>query len=253
MLPSGAFIVRGTVREANGKPARNAIVRAYDQDLRKKQLLGKTVTNAEGRYNISYNSLKFQRAEKTNADLLVVVLTAKGKELALSNVLFNAPIEAIIDLTLPTDGKILSEYELLFEAILPLLDGQGKGNTNLKVSELQEKDIVFLSKETGQPGERIAFLLASVKANLETGETELPLIGTHAAQQGCSTIPVEAFYGWFRQGSPQDCSLLFQHAVKELMDSLAQAVTQLYIPSLSPEQLKTIEDFLHQMWIKRQR
>jgi hypothetical protein len=38
----------------------------------------------------------------------VVAVDAKGKELVLSEILFNAPSEATIDLTLPLDGKTLS-------------------------------------------------------------------------------------------------------------------------------------------------
>ena len=237
MLPSVTFVVRGTVREANGKPARNTIVRAYDQDLRKNQLLGKAATDSEGQYKISYNSLKFQRAEKTSADLFVVVVNAKGKELVSSGVFFNAPVEAIIDLTLLTNGKTLSEFELLLEAILPLLIGQGKGNTDLKITELEEKDIVFLSKETGQPGERIGFLLAAVKANLETGETGLPLIGTHVAPSVAGTIPVEAFYGWFRQGLPGNLSGLRQQTPGALRKSLLSAIRELIVPFIDTKQV----------------
>lgn len=109
---SGALVVRGTVREAGGKPAQNAFVRAYDQDLRKKQLLGKATTDAAGHYSIAYTSRKFLRAEKGRADLRVVVVSAKGKELVSSVVIFNVPSETSIDLTLPPDGQTLSEFEL---------------------------------------------------------------------------------------------------------------------------------------------
>jgi hypothetical protein len=160
------FVVSGTVRRSDDQPAAGALIRAYDQDLRKKQLLGKATADAKGHYSISYTSRKFLVAEKTGADLYVVVVNAQHKELVSSEVLFNAPVEAVVDLTLPPDGQTLSEFELLLADILPLLAGQGKGGANLKIAELEEKDIAFLSRESGQPQERIAFLLAAVKAVL---------------------------------------------------------------------------------------
>jgi hypothetical protein len=102
------FAVSGTIRYSDDRPAAGALVHVFDQDLRKKQLLGKAVTDDAGHYSISYTSRKFLRAEKTSAGLCVVAVDAKGKELVSSEVLFNAPSEATIDLTLPVDRKTLS-------------------------------------------------------------------------------------------------------------------------------------------------
>jgi 5-hydroxyisourate hydrolase-like protein (transthyretin family) len=223
-IPSGALVVRGTVCEASGKPAQNARVRAYDQDLRKKQLLGKAVTNAEGRYTISYTSRKFLRAEKGRADLCVVVVNAKGKELVSSMVIFDAPSEASIDLTLPPDGKTLSEYERLLEAILPLL-------ADLKISELEDKDISFLSQESGQPSEHIAFLLAAVRAAKTVSGSQGLASRAHAFGPRGSTIPVESFYGWFRQGLPTDLDELLNQDVDILLRALDASLRANIIPA----------------------
>lgn len=205
------YVVSGSVVNADSTPAVGLTIVCYDQDLRKKQLLGKAVTDAEGRYEISYTSRKFQLAEKDSADLHVVVVDAKGKELVSSGVIFNAPAETIINLTLPSDGKTLSEFDLLLDAILPLLAGQGKGDADLKITELEEKDIIFLNQESGQPSERIAFLLAAVKASVATGESAQTSIATHVIPSGVSKIPVEAFYGWFRKNLPADLNKLWRN------------------------------------------
>lgn len=168
------FTVSGTIRRGDGRPAAGALVRAYDQDLRKKQLLGKTTTDAAGHYSIAYTSRKFLRAEKTSADLYVVVVDAQGKELLSSGVLFNAPSDAVVDLTLPPDGHTLSEFELLLADILPLLTGQGKGGADLKISELEKKDIAFLGRESGQPQQHIAFLVQAFRVTLELLEQGKP-------------------------------------------------------------------------------
>ncbi len=231
-----SFTVSGTIRRGDGRPAVGALVRAYDQDLRKKQLLGKTTTDAAGHYSIAYTSRKFLRAEKTSADLYVVVVNAKAKELASSVVIFDAPVEATVDLTLPPDGQTLSEFELLLEAILPLLTGQGKAGVDLRITELEEQDIAFLARESGQPQERIAFLLAAAKAVTAASGSGLPPIATHVVPPGTSTIPVEAFYGWFRDGQPQQFSELIRQSTDDLMASMERAIAQAYIPAFNQSQ-----------------
>jgi len=232
-IPSGALVVRGTVCEASGMPAQGARVRAYDQDLRKKQLVGKAVTDAEGRYTISYTSRKFLRAEKGRADLFVVVVNAKGKELGSSMVIFDAPSEASIDLTLPPEGKILSEYEIVFEAILPLLVGQGKAGADLKISELEEEDIAFLSQESGQPSEHIAFLVAAFRAAARVSGSHALARRAHAVGLRGSTITVEAFYGWFRQGLATDLDELLNLGVDVLRRFLDASLRANIIPAAS--------------------
>lgn len=237
---AGALVVRGTVREASGKPAKNARVRTYGQDLRKKQLLGKAVTDAEGRYKISYTFRKFLSAEKGRADLLVVVVDAKGKELVSSEVLFNVPSEASIDLTLPPNGKTLSEFELLLKAILPLIAGQGKGGADLNITELEEKDIDFLSQESGQPQEHIGSLLAAIRAAEAVSRSQRLAIGTNAVGSRGSTIPVGAFYGWFRQGLPTDLDELFDQGVDMLRRTLDASLRANIIPAALGDALDSI-------------
>jgi hypothetical protein len=40
--------VRGIVRDASGSPLPGVVVRAYDRDLRRRELLGEAQTNEEG-------------------------------------------------------------------------------------------------------------------------------------------------------------------------------------------------------------
>lgn len=71
---SASFVVCGQVRFADG-----TLVRAYDKDLRSKELLGKpkpVITNTEGRYELTYTAGQFSQVEKGNADLLVEATTA---------------------------------------------------------------------------------------------------------------------------------------------------------------------------------
>lgn len=247
----GPFVVSGAVRHSDGRPATGALIRAYDQDLRKKQVLGKATSDAAGHYSISYTSRKFLRAEKTSADLCVVVVNAKGKELASSEVLFNAPSEATIDLTLPPDGQTLSEFELLLEDILPLLAGQGNGGANLKIAELEEKDIAFLSRESGQPKERITFLLAAANAALATPPSSGVKVKSYVSKSQGPAIPVEAFYGWFRQGLPADLDKLLNQSEDMLRRALDASLRANIIPAALGDALDYILARLQQLAAER--
>ena len=137
------FVVQGTVRGANQKPVRGALVRAYDKDLRQEQLLGEAKTDEQGAYRISYTAAQFRRAEKQRADLLVRVYApeAPGLLLATSDLVFNAEPRQTVDLIVE---QRYSRYELDMAAIEPLRE-------NVAVAELSQQDVAFLARETGVP------------------------------------------------------------------------------------------------------
>ena len=158
-LPTQQYVVQGTVRDASGKPLHNIVVRAYDQDLRRRQKLGEGSSDREGRYRIAYSQSAFCKAEKDGADLVAVVFDAADVELSRSSVLFNAPSSATVDLTIPAEvlrpSPLFDKIGLVLE---PLLDG-------LRVEELEEdnehQDLSFLVGETGFEKPNLArFVLA---------------------------------------------------------------------------------------------
>src|SRR5262245_1862556 len=64
-----AFTVRGQIRQTDGNPLGEGQVKALDADLRSPQELGTTKWDAEGRFEITYTTERFARAEKRSADL----------------------------------------------------------------------------------------------------------------------------------------------------------------------------------------
>ena len=141
------FTVKGRVRLFDGSPAAGIQVSAFDRDLRDEQELGQSQTDKQGFYQIGYTAGQFLKAERGNADLVVKAFAANGSLLATSPVLFNAPVVAETNLTVPAE---LFQPPTLFEKIareLPPLTG------DLKVEELEEdkehQDLSFLSGETG--------------------------------------------------------------------------------------------------------
>src|SRR5690349_18085455 len=96
--------VSGTIRLADGSPAAGLAVAAVDRDLRSEQPLGQTTTGQDGSYAIHYGSAFAYRSERSTADVVVRVHGADGAVLASSPTLFNAPVAAVIDLTIPAQA-----------------------------------------------------------------------------------------------------------------------------------------------------
>lgn len=153
------YIVKGIVRLSDGFPAAGLQVSAFDKDLRSEQMLGKSQTDKLGSYRIPYLSSQFIKAEKGSADLVIKVFASDDTMLAVSPVLFNAPSEAEVDITIPAEAQQPPTlFEKINQAIAPLLE-------DLKVDDLEEnqdqQDISFLSGETGFKKEDLArFVLA---------------------------------------------------------------------------------------------
>ncbi|HEV8714044.1 MAG TPA: hypothetical protein VGX03_14615, partial [Candidatus Binatia bacterium] len=159
--PAGqpAYEVKGTVRLADGFPARGVMVRAFDRDLRVEHPLGQYQTNNKGFYAIPYSARQFRKREKDSADLVVKAFAADGSLLAASPVLFNAPQVAEIDVAIPAEAlQPPTLFEKVGRTLEPLLDG-------FTVAELEEdkehQDLSFLAGETSFERQTLArFVLA---------------------------------------------------------------------------------------------
>ncbi|HUG67047.1 MAG TPA: neuraminidase-like domain-containing protein [Pirellulaceae bacterium] len=142
--PRRAF---GVVRDAEDQALLGVMVRAYDRDLRSEQPLGKSSTDKQGAYEVRYFARQFRKREKDAADLVVKAFAESGDLLVASDVWFNAPMEAEVNLTVPADVvEPSSLFERVGRAVRPLLG-------NVKVEDLDEherhQDVSFLSGETG--------------------------------------------------------------------------------------------------------
>ncbi|TET67941.1 MAG: hypothetical protein E3J56_12115 [Candidatus Aminicenantes bacterium] len=155
------YVISGFIRHAEGSPCSNLKVKAYVRDLRSEEFLGEMNTEKNGHYKIFYSQSQFKKAEKRNADLIIRVFDAKNDLLVESDVLFNAPDKAKIDLMIPTNKyKLPSEYARISEEITPLLDG-------MPIKDLEEddkhQDVGFISGETNLLREHIEYYILAHK------------------------------------------------------------------------------------------
>ena len=66
--------VLGIVREKeSGEPVAGLIVHAYDKDIVKSDLLGKTQTGSDGKFLIEYDSVDFQELLDRNPDIYIEI------------------------------------------------------------------------------------------------------------------------------------------------------------------------------------
>ncbi len=162
--------VKGRVTYANGEPFVKGKVAASDRDLRDEQSLGECTLDEAGGYEIFYSRKQFRRREKGAADLIVRVFDNKGTELIASQILFNAPTTAQIDLTVPADKLAPpSLFERINAAFDPLL-------ASLKIEDLEEdqqhQDVSFLSGETRIEKNDIARFIIAHKLALQAIQPE---------------------------------------------------------------------------------
>ncbi len=208
------------MRHANGRPFASRLVCAVDVDLRSEESLGETETNADGRYVISYSPSQFRRAEKTRADLRVRAFDPEGQEVASSAIIFNAEVEETVDLVVGDEVyRGLSEYEQLVSELTPLLH-------DFALDELTEddehQDVTFLSGETGQDPESIAFLILAHRLFQETH------------------VPAEVFYGMFRQGLPTQLPALLVQSPDVQRQALVRSAEDNIIPLLFADEADTV-------------
>lgn len=144
--PAPTHLVQGRVSYADGVPAAELEVTAFDEDLRSRQKLGVAKTALDGRYAIAYHAKSFRRWEAVGPDLRLRV-TGPNKLRVWSETKFNAPTSATLDLTiLEGEAKSPPLFDRIRAAVKPAL---GK----IVVAELEEdsehQDLTFLAGETG--------------------------------------------------------------------------------------------------------
>jgi len=167
------YIVQGTVKDGNARALAGLLVKAYDRDLRSESVLGESLTDAKGSYQIKYTPESFLSKEKKTVDLFLRVFAPGGTlvfETGFDRIIFNASDHETIDISISTlitpDGN---EFDRITGETSNLLPGG-------KFSELEEndknRDISFLSKKTGIAAEKLEHLAVAHRMALESKRIE---------------------------------------------------------------------------------
>ena len=226
------FSVQGQVTLPGGGAAVGYIVRAVDRDLRSLQPLGTdALTDTNGHYEIRYSSAQFAAADHGGADLVVRVFAAdrggKDRLLVESATMFNAAEAAEINLQIPDTSVQRSEFKLHVNAIVPLLAGQDDDGTAVPIAALKDPDISFLAADTGIERQHIAWLATAFRYSARTAA---PDPERHVAQAEGS-VAAALFYGWFREGLPDDWEQLIEQSIGVLRTAALAAIEHDIIPA----------------------
>ena len=135
-------IVRGAIRQTDGFPLPDVIVRAFDRDMRTETLLGQAVADTQGFYEIAYTTGQLRRPEKARADLIIRAFepegNGKGHEIAVSGIVFNVSPQQSVDLEVELEKfRGPSEYERYLVELQPLIE-------SVPTHELTKEDLHFL-------------------------------------------------------------------------------------------------------------
>ena len=245
--PAGAFTVIGIVKLANGERAGGLLVRAYDRDLRSRELLGEVTTKTDGSYHIQYSPDDFKKAEKNRADLELSVYNEVGiplqAEFSREGTIFNAKQKEEVNLTiLETEPAYPSEYERLVTMLNPLLDGA-------TLASLSDEEINFLIHESE---------IEEFEEEFPAGPDSILFLVQSLALSGDTNIPAQAFYGWARLKTGlisddgqnivfPDLNKLLENSNKKLIKILQSSITDSIIPKRLEDQLERIADFLNRL------
>ena len=156
-------LVLGRVVDRLNRPLSNLIVQAYDRDMRGEELLGESITDREGKYEIAWSHSQLSGRGKKEADIVIKVFTREKKTLLyasdMDRIRFNASPREEINITIETaiEPEVV-EYDYILKQVTYLA---GK----VAITDLQEskehRDITFLSKEAEIPTEKIEHLVVA--------------------------------------------------------------------------------------------
>lgn len=245
------FVVRGSVKDSNGKPQPGYIIRAYDKDLRNEQLLGKeALTDEYGNYSIEYKSADFANAdaESPAPDLLVRLFTEdRERVLEESPIRFNAGRVEIVDFIIRVAG--ISEWEKLCKAIEPLLKGQGKsqisshlypsaGQFDLPPYEITEEDIDFIRQDAQLSEPEIRAWVASAKMVREADQS---LNEEHIKEKTTvGEFGWPFFYAMIRGGLPDNLKSFLATDPSNWSQVWKVAVSANHVPAIEDKDIKRL-------------
>ncbi len=179
------FKVSGKAFNQFGQPINEKTVMAFDVDLRGAaiyntvdnlqklqesngfELLGRSVTDDSGQYEITFTAESFQRAEKGLADVIAYLIEGQmivGRSVLATkkDYIGGTELQNLHIFATGNVGSIKSEYSRLMEALRTILQ-----ESNLGLNQLDEStdQIRFLATETEQAEDRITLLVKAAKIN----------------------------------------------------------------------------------------
>ncbi len=163
-------LVLGRVTDKLNRSLAGLIVHAYDRDMRTEEFLGESLTNKDGKYEITWLHSQLSGKGRKEADLVMKVLTSEKRTLlfvsTMDDIRFNASVREEINIVIEHNIEPeIVEFDYVLKEVSFL--GGKVAITDLQENE-QHRDITFLSKETGIPAAKIEHLIVAHRLSAES-------------------------------------------------------------------------------------
>ena len=230
-VAEASFAVSGRVSSPSNAGVGGLTVTLVDKNVGGDVPVGTATTDARGGYAAGFVIALpvLAQRRKTAPDLQARVSSGTGF-LAASEVIYNAPASITLDVALPANAALPSEYETLIAA---LANSYGGSLTALQENDARQ-DISYLANKTGWDARAVA--LASLAAQF--GQlVPTPPAGTAPIAVPVPVIRPEFYYALFRAGLPASADTLYQADAKSVTAVWTQAVAQGVIPAALAAQI----------------
>ena len=192
--------VSGRIINGNNKPLSGLSITVFDIDLRSRQTLGTTTSDANGYFELSYDKRDYDSIEKNAADIQLDVALTAGT-IVTSETYYGTDgqyVEFVIEDEEST--AYTSEYQELATKITSLLD------TGITLDDLTLDDVEHLRNELK---ENTNLIQAFIYAHMHKVTTD---------------IAADVFYGLFRQLLPTELEALLNQGGPNLKSALQISV-----------------------------
>ncbi len=231
------YMVSGYIRTTDGAPIRKISVKAFDRKLQKITPLGEATTDDSGYYKIDYTDKLDSSQKSQTIDLFIQAKLPEQEQLYKSEVIFNAPAEAEVNLNILTEEVPRhlyfgpSEFEKHDAAISELI---------------KDHDVVMLEKDDI---EYVAVKLKLSLAKVERYIHALRLDADATQYKETHAIPTAIFYGVIDDGHMPELASLVSQSRQNIKQSLQQAAQSNVIPIKfeDEEQILTFVDTLKEI------
>lgn len=215
MSTTTKYTISGTIYDEYNSPISKARLLIYQVDLRNEELLMKVYTNARGYYKYTFKFPNLNPKSEIGGPDICIAINKTGSQSIVdkSPIYFNIQPETTIDYRIG-GGAILpiNEFDRLVALLTPLLEVK-----KLNFDQLEEtnknKDISFLSGETGEPFDAINALSQAHRLLVST------------------KIDAELYYALLRMGFPSDLGAILDVQSDIIRKAIEQAVNENIISS----------------------
>ena len=216
------YTISGNIYDEYNSPLASAYIKAYEVALRNEKLIASVTTDTKGRYSLSFNGALVHTEYKAPDIYIAVLKQGESEIVGKSSVYFNIKPETEINYRIGNATILpINEFDRLVTLLSPILT-----QSNLDFDQLEEnndnKDISFLSGETGIKSEKISFL--NIAFTLSKN----------------SSIAADIFYGLFYMGLPTVLNEILMIKSASIKQALLQAIDQNVISSKWVKQLGEI-------------